>query len=64
MIGWKWLRHENILPFVGVMFTPPPVSIASERMEHGNVMEFVKARRDYNRLSLVSEGRASILPSC
>ena len=33
------------------------MAIASERMENGNIMDFVQARHDYNRLRLVSEGR-------
>lgn len=54
VVGWKWLRHENILPFVGVTFTPPLISIVSERMENGNIMEFVRAHPNNNRLQLVS----------
>ena len=58
VIRWKWLRHENILPFVGVMFIPHPfISIASEFMENGNIMDFVKKNRDYNRMDLVSQVR-------
>ena len=56
VVGWKWLQHENILPFVGVTLTPPLFSIISERMENGNVMDFVKAHPDHNRLHLVSGG--------
>ena len=55
VVGWKWLQHENILPFVGVMFAPSPISIVSERMENGNIMGFIRANQDYNRLRLVSE---------
>ena len=61
VVGWKWLRHENVLPFVGVIFAPLPISIASERMENGNIMEFIQANQDYNRIHLVSEGRAVLL---
>jgi len=59
--GWKWLRHENILPFVGVMLAPSPISIVSERMENGDIMDFIMDNRDYNRLSLVSDGRVILL---
>ena len=62
VVGWKWVRHENILPFVGVTFTPPPVSIVSELMDNGNIMEFIKTNQKYNRLRLVSKGEASIPP--
>ena len=62
VVGWRWLKHENILPFVGVMFTPPLISIVSALMENGNIMDFIKKNQTYNRLSLVSE-RASTPPS-
>ena len=56
VIRWKWLRHENILPFVGVMFTTStPISIAYEFMENGNIMDFVRKNQDYNRVNLVSQ---------
>ena len=63
VVGWKWVHHENILPFVGVLSKPPLFSIISEWMENGNIMNFIKTRPDYNRLRLVSGGTASILPS-
>ena len=53
--GWKWLQHDNILPFLGVVLEPPRFSIISERMENGNVMDFIKAHPHHNRLQLVSE---------
>ena len=46
------------MPFVGVMFEPS-ISIVSERMNNGNIMDFVKVNQDYNRLRLVSEGRVT-----
>ena len=62
VIGWKWLQHENVLPFLGVMFTPSaPISIASELMENGNIMEFIRKNQDYNRVKLVSEVEATLL---
>lgn len=63
VVGWKWHRHENILPFVGVSSKPPLFSIVSERMENGNIMNFIKEYPNHNRLRLVSKGRAYILPS-
>ena len=62
VIGWKWLRHANVLPFVGVMFTPSvPISIASELMENGNIMDFIRKNRDHNRVDLVSKMEALLL---
>jgi len=63
VVGWKWLRHENILPFIGVSLEPPRCSIISERMENGNIMNFIEVHPNYNRLRLVSEGAASTLLS-
>ena len=42
VVGWKWLQHENILPFVGVT---PEFAIVSDLMEHGNVMEFIETHQ-------------------
>jgi len=53
VVGWKWLRHGNILPFVGVT---PELAIVSDLMENGNIMEFVNKHPRYNRLRLVSNG--------
>ncbi|KAF9647849.1 kinase-like protein, partial [Thelephora ganbajun] len=50
VVGWKWLRHENILPFVGVT---PELAIVSDLMEHGNIMEFTKNHPRHNRLHLL-----------
>ncbi|KAF9647854.1 kinase-like protein [Thelephora ganbajun] len=50
VVGWKWLRHENILPFIGVT---PELAIVSDLMEHGNIMEFTKNHPRHNRLHLL-----------
>jgi len=52
VVGWKWLQHENILPFVGVT---PELAIVSDLMEHGNIMEFTNNHPRYNRFHLVSD---------
>ena len=54
VIRWKWIQHDNILPFLGVVLEPPRFSIISERMENGNIVDFIKAHPDHNRLQLVS----------
>ena len=63
VIGWKWLQHDNILPFLGVVLEPPRFSIISERMENGNIMCFIKAHPNHNRLRLVSYGWNVVLIS-
>lgn len=64
VVGWKWLRHENILPFVGVMFTPLFISIVSEQMENGNIVTFVTSHPRCNRLRLVSGPVHHYIPPC
>jgi len=56
-VGWKWLRHDNIVPFVGVLLESPHFSIISDRMENGNIMEFIRAHPNHDRLRLVSGER-------
>jgi len=51
VIGWKWLQHENILPFVGVT---PEFGIVSDFMDYGNIVNFIANHPCYNRLHLVS----------
>jgi hypothetical protein len=53
VVKWKWLRHENILPFVGVTSEPPPFSIISAWMENGNIMSFIRANPDQDPFILV-----------
>ncbi|KAF9781243.1 kinase-like domain-containing protein [Thelephora terrestris] len=53
VVGWKWLRHENILPFVGVTSEPPPFSMVSPLIENGNIMSFIKANPDQNPFNLL-----------
>lgn len=55
VVAWKWLQHENILPFVGVT---REFAIVSDFMENGNIMGFIAEHPHHNRLHLVSETRA------
>jgi hypothetical protein len=53
-VGWKWLRHDNILPFLGVTSLPQPFRMVSPWMENGNIMRFLKNRLEENPFALVS----------
>ena len=53
VVGWKWLRHANILPFVGVTSELPHFSMVSTWMENGNIMSFIRANPDQNPFNLV-----------
>ena len=56
VIGWKWLRHDNILPFLGVTSIPQPSCIVSPWMQNGNIMDFLKNHPEHNPFNLVSVG--------
>jgi serine/threonine protein kinase len=52
---WKELDHPNILPFLGVdmALRYPTCCLVSPWMKNGNVLAFIKAHPDSDRLSLV-----------
>ena len=50
---WKCLRHLNVLPLLGVTMIENRLVMVSEWMENGNVIEFVKANDNVDRLGLV-----------
>ena len=51
---WKYLRHPNVLPLIGVTMTETQFAMVSEWMVNGNIREFVRAHPDVDRLGLVS----------
>ena len=53
VMTWKALRHQNVLPLLGVTMSNSQFSMVSEWMVNGNINEFIKAHRDANRFELV-----------
>jgi hypothetical protein len=53
-VTWKFLRHPNILPLIGVTMSEAHFAMISDWMANGNINEFVKAHPDANRLELVN----------
>ena len=53
VVGWKWLRHENILPFIGVVSIPPRIPIAIVSTFGGSITGFMKANPEQNPFILV-----------
>jgi serine/threonine protein kinase len=47
------LRHQNVLPLLGVTMSDNQFTMVSEWMVNGNINEFIKAHRDANRFELV-----------
>ncbi|KAF9783784.1 kinase-like domain-containing protein [Thelephora terrestris] len=52
-VTWKYLRHPNVLPLVGVIMSGNQLMMVSEWMPNGNIIEFVKAHENVNRLELL-----------
>ena len=53
-VTWRHLRHPNILPFLGADLEQHRLAIISEWMDHGNINEYLKERKEVNRVQLVS----------
>lgn len=53
VIGWARLRHENILPFIGVSTHPTRFSMVSEWMPHGDIMSFIAHNNNRNLFPLL-----------
>lgn len=50
---WRFLRHRNVLPLIGVMVSDNRFSMVSCWMSNGNINQFIKAHPEANRLELV-----------
>lgn len=53
VIGWAWLRHENVLPFVGITMQSNQFSIVSEWIPNGDIVSFVAQNPGRNLFPLV-----------
>ena len=53
VLTWKSLRHQNILPLLGVAASNNQFAMVSEWMTNGNISEFVRSHREANRFKLV-----------
>ena len=50
---WRFLRHPNILPFVGASMSENRFVMVSGWMKNGTINQFVKAHPETNRRRLV-----------
>lgn len=50
---WKFLRHPNILPLIGVTMSEARFAMISDWMTNGNINEFVKTHPGVDRFGLV-----------
>ena len=49
---WKYVSHENVLPFLGV--SESPFWVISPWMPNGNIFNYTQQESGVNRLKLVS----------
>ena len=63
VLMWKFLRHPNVLPLVGVMMSKTRFAMVSDWMKNGNINEFIKEHPDVDRLGLVSSPLETTLSS-
>ncbi|KAJ7598117.1 kinase-like domain-containing protein, partial [Mycena floridula] len=59
---WKQLDHPNVLPFLGVSVElfAPSFCLVSPWMSNGNLMEYLRAHPEFNRLNAISEIAAAM----
>ena len=50
---WRALIHPNLLPLLGVIMSENQLVMVSEWMSKGNIVEFVRAEPNVDRLGLV-----------
>ena len=55
IVGWKYVFHPNVLPFLGVSEAVFPFCIVSPWLVNGNIVEYVRKQQGANRLHLVSD---------
>ena len=51
---WRFLRHPNVLPLLGVSISENRLAMVSAWMENGNINQFVQTHPEANPLKLVS----------
>ena len=59
---WKFLRHPNVLPLIGVTMTESHFAMTSEWMVNGNINDFIKAHPNADRLGLVGSPFETLSP--
>ena len=62
VVMWKFLRHPNVLPLIGVTMSETRFVMISDWMVNGKITNFVKARPDVNRHGLVGSSPGVLLP--
>ena len=59
-VMWKYLKHQNILPLIGV--STSPIQLISKWMPGGNLSEYIGEHPEADRVRLVGVIPAMITP--
>ena len=54
IVGWKYVSHANVVPFLGISETLFSFCIISPWLSGGNIFEYIRKHRGANRFQLVS----------
>lgn len=55
IVGWKYVSHPNVVPFLGISESLFPFCIISPWLPNGNILEYVGKRQEVNRFRLVGD---------
>ncbi|KAF9647766.1 kinase-like protein, partial [Thelephora ganbajun] len=60
IIGWKYVSHPNVLPFLGVSETLLPFCIITPWLPNGNIIEYTRKNKRANRLQLLAQAACGL----
>ncbi|KAF9644383.1 kinase-like protein [Thelephora ganbajun] len=60
IIGWKYVSHPNVLPFLGISETLFPFCIVSPWMSNGSIIEYTRKNKRVNRLQLLAQAACGL----
>ena len=53
-VGWKYISHPNVVPFLGISEKLSSFCIISPWLSNGNITEYIRKHQKADRLQLVS----------
>ncbi|KAF9793371.1 kinase-like domain-containing protein, partial [Thelephora terrestris] len=54
VVAWRFLRHPNVLPLIGVLMSQNRFAMVSNWMVNGDINQFIKAYPKVNRFGLLA----------
>lgn len=59
VVRWKYVSHENVLPFLGISEAIPPFGIVSPQMPN-DILKYIKENQNVDRISLLVNAACGI----